>query len=130
MLAIFQLLEEETTRTKSERKTERNIGLSHRTIHRWREGVAKPSSDAIVKISQYFDVSADYLLGIEKKDDTQVPSNFTVSPTSPSPTLSTEEQKLLSDYRKLSSKGQNHVEWTLQMTLEEEQKEEIQKQKA
>lgn len=33
-------------------------------ITEWSKGKAKPSTEAIVKIAQYFNVSTDYLLGV------------------------------------------------------------------
>ena len=44
---------------------ERETGLASRTIGRWDE--SKPSVDKVQKVAEYFDVSVDYLLGIEKE---------------------------------------------------------------
>ena len=33
------------------------------SITQWKKGIAKPSFDAIIKISDYFNVTTDYLLG-------------------------------------------------------------------
>jgi len=41
----------------------RELSLSHGVITQWKQGLQKPSSDAIVKIADYFGVSTDYLLG-------------------------------------------------------------------
>lgn len=37
-------------------------GVSNSVISSWKKGLQKPSTDAIVKIAKYFDVSTDYLL--------------------------------------------------------------------
>lgn len=42
--------------------------ISRSSITEWKKGKAKPSTDAIIKLSKYFNVSTDYLLlGEEKK---------------------------------------------------------------
>ena len=40
-----------------------DLRLSNSAITDWKKGRAKPSTDAINKIADYFDVSTDYLLG-------------------------------------------------------------------
>ena len=54
-------------------RTERNIGqnllakdlnLSNASISYWETGKQEPCAEAIFKLAQYFDVSADYLLGL------------------------------------------------------------------
>lgn len=37
-------------------------GLSDTSMYRWRRG-SEPSANAVIKLADYFDVSADYLLG-------------------------------------------------------------------
>ena len=59
-----------------ELRTEKNIGqnalakelnLSNASLSYWETGKQIPSAEVIFKLSQYFNVSADYLLGL--KDD-------------------------------------------------------------
>ena len=42
------------------------IGLSTATATHWKNG-SVPKGDALAKLAKYFDVSVDYLLGIEKE---------------------------------------------------------------
>jgi transcriptional regulator with XRE-family HTH domain len=42
------------------------LGLSSSSITDWKKGKGKPSAETIIKIASYFDVSADYLLGIKR----------------------------------------------------------------
>ena len=42
-----------------------DLGLSGSAISEWKKGKGKPSTDAVVKIARYFNVSTDYILGIE-----------------------------------------------------------------
>ncbi len=54
-------------------RAEKNIGqnalakeldISNASVSYWETGKQMPTAEAIFKIAQYFDVSADYLLGI------------------------------------------------------------------
>lgn len=44
------------------KEVEKSTGLSNGSISTWTNGRCNPSSDGIVKLSRYFDVSSDYLL--------------------------------------------------------------------
>ncbi len=55
-----------------ELRTERNIsqaflaqqiGVSQKAVDYWERGINEPKASYIVKLADYFDVSADYLLG-------------------------------------------------------------------
>ena len=56
-------------------RSEKNIGqnelarvleLSNASISYWETGKQSPTADAIFKIAKFFDVSADYLIGLKK----------------------------------------------------------------
>lgn len=40
------------------------LGFSNQAISAWESGLREPDCDSIVKIAKYFNVSADYLLGL------------------------------------------------------------------
>lgn len=64
------------------------LEISNSAITDWKKGKSKPSTDAIIKLSQFFNVSTDYLLlGKEK---------------SPSAELTADEHELLTYYKKLN----------------------------
>lgn len=42
------------------------LGLSNASISYWENAKQEPSASAIFKLSQYFDVSSDYLLGLSE----------------------------------------------------------------
>lgn len=42
-----------------------HIQVSNASISYWENAKQEPSAQAIYKLAQYFDVTADYLLGIE-----------------------------------------------------------------
>lgn len=41
------------------------VGIAQRTLSNYETGKTNPDSYAIIKLAEYFNVSADYLLGIE-----------------------------------------------------------------
>lgn len=45
------------------------VGVSQTTVTAWETGKADPSSLAIIRIADYFGVTADYLLGRSKKEN-------------------------------------------------------------
>ena len=49
-------------RSVNGRQLAMEIGLNHGIVSDWEKGKAKPSTDAIIKIANYFSVSTDYLL--------------------------------------------------------------------
>lgn len=42
------------------------IGVSQKAIDYWELGTNEPKASYIIKLAKYFDVSADYLLGIDE----------------------------------------------------------------
>jgi len=56
---IFNLMKDAgITATKLSMAT----GISTTTFSQWKKGIQKPSTDAIIKLASYFNVSTDYLL--------------------------------------------------------------------
>ncbi|MDY6151230.1 MAG: helix-turn-helix transcriptional regulator [Eubacteriales bacterium] len=43
----------------------KKLGFSNQTVSFWESGKREPSLDALVSVAKYFDVSVDFLLGIE-----------------------------------------------------------------
>lgn len=48
----------------STEKLGKELGVSNSTITRWENGVIFPSIDHLYNIAKFFDVSADYLIGL------------------------------------------------------------------
>ena len=44
------------------------IGVSRITINKWETRKSTPSVEMLLKLSEYFNVSVDYLLGITEKE--------------------------------------------------------------
>ena len=48
----------------SQRELGKRLGVCNQTISFWESGQREPDLDALVKISKFFEVSTDYLLGV------------------------------------------------------------------
>ena len=62
------IIELRTQRGLSARQLESSANLSNASIQAWKSGKARPSVDALVKLSDYFGVSVDFLLGHEVQE--------------------------------------------------------------
>lgn len=81
----------------SQSEVAKAIKTSQRNIGRWENNENEPTASFISKLSKFFDVSADYILGLE--DD------FGVRTSEPmGDDLSSEERRLLNQYRSLPDK--------------------------
>ena len=78
------------------------IGTNQRTVARWEVGKSDPSVFYILKLAEYFHVSADYLLGVE--DDLGNKSYVNIQDD-----ITPEEQKLITAYRKLSPSNREMI---------------------
>ncbi len=72
------------------------VGGTQSNLAKWEKEKVQPTSEFIVKLSDYFEVSADYLLG--RSDDF---GNVTVAPNTSA--LSSEEKAMLELFRSLGS---------------------------
>lgn len=67
----------------SHNKVAVDCGLQSNSFSYWKNGKAKPSLDAVIKIADYFGVSIDYLVGRETPAQNNVPQttkNITLDP--------------------------------------------------
>lgn len=81
---ILELMSKEGITAK---KLTQDIGISSSAISEWKKGKAKPTSEAIIKMAKYFNVTTDYILLGESNDLN----------------LSNEGKKLLEIFQKLST---------------------------
>ena len=78
------------------------IGVAQQTVGSWEKGNSAPNYEILKKIADYFNVSADYLLGREN-------ANKNIS-------LSDEQKHLLKDFDSLNADGRNTL-WTVLNSL-------------
>ena len=48
----------------SYRQLAKNTGFSNTAVRKWEKGIQIPNIETLVALSQYFNVSTDYLLGL------------------------------------------------------------------
>lgn len=49
----------------SQRELGKFLGVCNQTVSFWESGRSEPDLDSLVKISNFFEVSADFLLGLD-----------------------------------------------------------------
>lgn len=91
----------------SQRLLSKLTGIPPTTISGWFNAGRLPDYSAIQKLATFFDVSADYLLGLD---------DFDARPSAPMSAelthYSADERKLIENYRELNASGKNLVQET------------------
>ena len=64
-----------TDKPISKRALAKEIGVSAMSISDWTTGKVQPTAESIYIVSTYFNVSADYLLGLEEEDGSKSYNN-------------------------------------------------------
>ncbi len=98
----------------SQQKLADKIGLSSSAIARWELGQSEPGFNAILAYTKFFDVSADYLLGLE--DD--FGARTATAPAVMGENYSSEERQLIEDYQNLNARSKKYLQDTIKMLLE------------
>lgn len=49
----------------SQQKLAQEIGVTQKAIDFWEKGINEPKASYIIKLAKFFNVSSDYILGIE-----------------------------------------------------------------
>jgi len=83
-----------TERGISQSKLAQGIGYAQSIITEWELGRKRPIADAIIALARYFDVTTDYLLGLECEDGTKETNLI----------FTEEEKKLFELYKPLNIK--------------------------
>jgi len=60
----------------SQRQLAKEIGISQSSVHAYEAGEKSPTIDVLLKLAKYFDVSADYLLGLSDKPLEGIPEHI------------------------------------------------------
>ena len=95
MNRIKQLREE---RGMSQVRLSMELGVSQETVSAYENGKHYPSVQSLMKLSEIFGVSCDYILGLSEQ-----PHNIVYS------TLDERDRKLFSDFKALSLQNQEKV---------------------
>jgi len=100
----------------SQKELAKNIGASDSAICFWENGINEPKATYIYQIATFFDVSADYLLGLTADDGTKLYSPPTVNTLNGN--LSRDERELIEKYRKLNAPGKKLVNTVIDTHLD------------
>jgi transcriptional regulator with XRE-family HTH domain len=57
---------------ETQTKLAKAIGVNRQSIGQWKDGITSPDINALYKIADYYNVSADYLIGRTSKQDEQL----------------------------------------------------------
>jgi transcriptional regulator with XRE-family HTH domain len=88
----------------SQAQLAKRLNVSQTAIAKWETGKSQPTASLIIAIADFFDVSTDYLLGLENDDGSRLSaagmpaSGFTES-----------ERQLLKDFRALNPQEQTQM---------------------
>ncbi len=72
------------------------VGLTKAVVSKYENGIGYPTFDMLIKIANYFGVTTDYLLGVEKSK--------TIDVTTLNETQIETVQKIISEFKKDNSK--------------------------
>lgn len=61
---VKRLIELRTTAGLSQRKLAKEIDVSYAAVQYWERNRSNPDAESIIRLAKFFDVSADYLLGL------------------------------------------------------------------
>lgn len=119
---IIKHLREERDIQQQELAKFLNIGKS--TLSQYENGLRFPNDEIKKKISNYFNVSIDYLLemtSIPDKIDNYIQKDANIKETKIIPILSEDEQNLITNYRNLSEQSKNAVKIMVKSLLTNEE---------
>ena len=54
----------------------KEMGIPKQKLSRWKTGYNEPSMDELIMLASYFNVTSDYLLGLEDETGTKVKINI------------------------------------------------------
>ena len=108
MSTIEKILVLMKQRNVTQYRLAKDIGIAEGVFYAWKKKTQKPSTDVVVKIAAYFNVSADYLLGIAENPETSAAKGFNYSK---------DETDLIDTYRQLTPNSKELVQTVAQMEL-------------
>ena len=103
-MSIFRDLRQERGLTQIELANILNVDQT--TVSKWELGKALPETNMLIKLSEFYDVSSDYLLG---RSAYYYPDKINYTPPSENLSLTMQEQNLLQDFRKLVPEMQSYI---------------------
>ncbi len=99
MLALKDLRKENNL---TQAQLAKAIGTNLRTVIRWESGQSEPSANYIIKLSKFFQISSDFILGLEDDFGSKTYEKLQNAVTP-------EERKILNAYRNLSPSNREMI---------------------
>lgn len=98
-----------------------NISSTNKNIWAYETGYTLPPVDTIIRLSKFFGISVDYLLGLEDDFGGKVVGSDSArsAVSTVDDLLSPEERKLIADYRKLDKVSKRAIERTASSLAED-----------
>ncbi len=103
------LKELRTERSLSQKDLAEKLNYTQSNISEWEKGTVEPKAAALIALSAYFDVSIEYLLGLEDDFGVRVDDKEKKPDV-----LSAEERRLLEGYREINAAGKKLVIQTVE----------------
>ena len=103
------LKELRTERSLSQKDLAEKLNYTQSNISEWEKGTVEPKAAALIALSAYFDVSIEYLLGLEDDFGVRVDDKEKKHDA-----LSVEERRLLEGYREINVAGKKLVIQTVE----------------
>jgi len=72
-IRLTELLKENNL---SKRALAQKVGVSAMSVSDWTNGKVQPTAENIYEISAFFEISSDYLLGLEDETGVKIYNNF------------------------------------------------------
>jgi len=85
------------SKNMTQKEVANNIGVSEISVRCWENGTKNPSMSAIISLASLFDVSTDFILGVNNENDSAL-------------LMTKQESMLLSNYRMLDAHGRKVVD--------------------
>lgn len=95
----------------------KKIGVSSGNVGDWERGRAKPGSDALISLMNYFNVTCDWLL-TGKELSVAIKEEESIQSSDPSFTLSQEEQDMIMKFRQLDRRDREDAKGNIDMKYE------------
>ena len=87
------------------------VSLKSGAISKYEKGVSQPSMDTIIKFSEIFNVSVDYLLGVSS-----IPNPYTLEKFTP------KEADIITRFRRLSKESQIRIDERINAYLDSDKR--------
>lgn len=94
----------------TQKELAQKIGSTDKSIWNYEKGIATPPYDILIAYAKLFEVSTDYLLGLENDSGIKPIKATTIG-------YSSEERNLVNNYRELNQSGKKLVNETIKTLL-------------